>query len=82
MALEQIKAEIALLLSGLAEGSRDRHELEFKLHAKLAELRAFGLPLPEDLAALETALDQALTREAREASSRRHCSAHGNDDQA
>lgn len=65
MAFEEIKAEIALLVARLAEHPHDRLELEHMLHAKLEALRASGLPLPEDLVALEAALDRQLSGDAR-----------------
>lgn len=56
MALEMLKAEIALLISKLADDPQDTRELEVQLHEKLNEMRAYGMPLPQDLVDLEATL--------------------------
>ncbi len=53
MALEEIKAQISLLLGQINNQPEDIHELSELLHQKLSELRAEGLPLPQDLVELE-----------------------------
>lgn len=58
MAFESIKAEIQSLLASLADQPHDRRELELKLSEKLDELRAFGMPAPDDLIELEAAADR------------------------
>ena len=58
MALEQIKAQIALLLEEMVNQPEDRHEVHEQLREKLSELRAMGMPLPADLVALEKRLDK------------------------
>lgn len=58
MAFEDIQAEIASLLIRMNEQPEDIHEMELLLREKLNEYRAFGLPLPQNLADLETLLDQ------------------------
>jgi hypothetical protein len=60
MAFEEIQAEIASLLIRMNEQPEDIHEMELLLREKLNEYRAFGLPLPQDLADLETLLDERL----------------------
>ena len=50
MALEQIKAQIALLLEEMVNQPEDRHELHEQLREKLNEMRAMGMPLPAILA--------------------------------
>lgn len=57
MAFEALQAEIGLLLTQMQNEPEDRHELAMQIREKLAELRAFGMPLPEDLVALEQALE-------------------------
>lgn len=57
MALEQIKAQISLLLEGMVNQPEDEHEIHEQLREKLNELRAMGMPLPADLVALEKRLD-------------------------
>jgi hypothetical protein len=53
MALEEIKAQISYLVSQINNQPEDVHELSELLHQKLSELRAEGLPLPQDLVELE-----------------------------
>lgn len=62
MALEMIKAQIAVLLQEMVNQPEDAHELQEQIREKLAELRAQGLPLPDDLVDLETRLDAAFSR--------------------
>lgn len=57
MALEQLKAQISLLLEEMVNQPQDEHEVHEQLREKLAELRAMGLPLPDDLVELERRLD-------------------------
>jgi predicted nucleic acid-binding Zn-ribbon protein len=57
MALEEIKAQISLLLEEMVNQPEDQHEVHEKLREKLSELRAMGLPLPADLVELEKRLD-------------------------
>ena len=49
MAFERLKAEIGILLTEMQNEPADKHELAQQVHAKLQELRAFGMPLPKDL---------------------------------
>ena len=67
MAFEAVKAEIGLLLTRMQNEPEDRHELYLQLMEKLNELRAFGLPLPDDLVRLEAALEAEFAEEKREA---------------
>ena len=53
MAFEEIKAQIALLVSQINNQPEDIHELYELLHQKLNELRATGQALPDDLVRLE-----------------------------
>ena len=57
MAFEQIKQEIALLLTEMQNAPQDRHELYLSLKEKLNQLKATGMPLPEDLVTLERDLE-------------------------
>jgi hypothetical protein len=77
VAFDEIKAEIGALLARVADQPHDRRELEIMLHEKLSELKAFGMPLPEDLVELDAALDQQLSAEARQRS--RHPTRHHRD---
>jgi hypothetical protein len=63
MAFEDIQAEIASLLIRMNEQPEDVHEVEQLLRGKLNEYRAFGLPLPQDLAELEALLDRRFAQE-------------------
>jgi len=60
MAFEDIEAELGILLGQLNEGSGDRQELYESLREKLNEMRAFGMPIPQDLLDLERDLEAEL----------------------
>ena len=53
MALEELQAQINLLVSQINNQPEDVHELYELLHQKLNELRLTGQPLPKDLIELE-----------------------------
>ncbi|MBL4757121.1 MAG: hypothetical protein JKY32_05630 [Rhizobiales bacterium] len=57
MSFEDIQAEIALLINEMDTQPHDLHELQLQIHQKLSEMKAFGMPLPADLVALEKDLD-------------------------
>jgi hypothetical protein len=57
MAFEDLKAELALLLNQMENQPEDRHELYLQIREKLNEMRAFGMPLPNDLVRLEKELE-------------------------
>ena len=61
MTFENLKAGIALLLDQMGENPGDAHEIQEKLREKLSEMRALGLPVPEDLADLERRLNADLS---------------------
>lgn len=65
MAFDNLMAEIGLLLTRMQNEPADRHELYLMLHEKLAELKAFGMPLPDDLVRLEAALEAEFAAERR-----------------
>lgn len=58
MAFEDVKAEIGLLLARMQNEPQDAHELYLQLMEKLNELRAYGMPIPDDLEKLEAALSE------------------------
>lgn len=62
MALEQLKAQIAYLLTSIEENPQDLHELHQQLRQKLAQFKAMGLPLPEDLVELERKLQDDFSK--------------------
>jgi hypothetical protein len=57
MAFEDLQAEIALLINQMEEQPEDRHELYLQIRERLNEMRAYGMPLPDDLVELEKALE-------------------------
>jgi hypothetical protein len=57
MAFEDLEAELALLLSQMENQPEDPHELYLQIREKLNEMRAFGMPLPDDLVRLEKQLE-------------------------
>lgn len=57
MAFEDLKAELALLINQMENQPEDRHELYEQVREKLNEMRAFGMPVPEDLVRLEEELE-------------------------
>ncbi|MET3645830.1 hypothetical protein [Phyllobacterium ifriqiyense] len=57
MAFEDVKARIALLVEEMVKRPADAHEIHETLREHLNELRAMGMPLPDDLVALERKLE-------------------------
>lgn len=72
MAFESAKAEISLLLAALNDAPRDKHELYLEIMQKLNELKAYGMPLPADLVALEHRLEREFAAEQRATRAERH----------
>jgi hypothetical protein len=58
MAFEQLRAEIERLVQQMENEPEDIHELHARIRSKLNELKATGMPLPDDLVALERRLDR------------------------
>lgn len=58
MAFDALKAELGLLLTQMQNEPADRHELYLEVMSKLNEMKAYGMPLPADLVALEEALER------------------------
>lgn len=54
---ENLKASITMILDEIAARPTDRHVLQEELREKIAEIRAMGMPVPEDIEALEKALE-------------------------
>jgi hypothetical protein len=65
MAFEDVKAELGLLFTRMQNEPQDRHELYLQLMEKLNELKAFGMPLPQDLVEMERALEAEFAAEER-----------------
>jgi hypothetical protein len=57
MAFERLKAELSLLVDQMEGDQGDRHEIHLRIREKLGELRAMGMPLPDDLVRLEAELE-------------------------
>lgn len=60
MAFERIKSEIAMLLAEMENQPQNLWELHEMTREKLIELRALGLPLPQDMVDLEKKLNLEL----------------------
>jgi len=57
MAFENVQAEIGILMTRMQNEPEDKHELYLQLMEKLNEIKAYGMPLPQDLVDLEKALE-------------------------
>lgn len=57
MAFEDLEAAVQLWLQDMEHGAEDRHEAYLRLRELLSELRATGMPVPEDLIAFERELE-------------------------
>ena len=67
MAFEDLKAELALLINQMENQPEDRHELYLQIRERLNEMRAYGMPLPEDLVRFEEELEAEFKAEERAA---------------
>jgi hypothetical protein len=67
MAFDDLKAELALLINQMENQPEDRHELYQQIRERLNEMRAFGMPLPEDLVKFEEQLEAQFAAEDRAA---------------
>jgi hypothetical protein len=65
MAFEDLKAELSLLINQMEDQPEDPHELYLQIREKLNELRAYGMPLPDDLVAFERELERRFEAEKR-----------------
>jgi len=65
MVFEDVKAELGLLLTQMENEQQpeDRHEIYLVILRKLNELKAYGMPLPEDLVELERSLEKEFEAE-------------------
>ena len=57
MAFEDKEAELGLLLTRMQNEPVDLHEIYQEIRGKLNELKAFGMPLPQDLVQFEHDLE-------------------------
>ncbi|HWB45699.1 MAG TPA: hypothetical protein VG900_09685 [Hyphomicrobiaceae bacterium] len=70
MSFEDKEAELGILLTRIQNEPEDWHELYEQLRLRLNELKAYGMPLPQDLVEFERDLEAEM--EARQESYRRH----------
>lgn len=63
MAFEDIKAQIAMLLADTQEHPENLHAVYQKVLQEINEMKAFGMPLPEDLVELERALEERFSQD-------------------
>jgi hypothetical protein len=64
MAFEDKEAELSLLFTRMLNEPHDRYELYEQIRQKLNELKAYGMPLPEDLVQFERDLEDELAGDA------------------
>jgi len=64
---QDLKVLASELIQQFESGELERHEIHERLRQTLDGMRAFGMPLPDDLVALEQELDDEFKREAKEA---------------
>ena len=57
MSFEKLQTEINVLLAQMENQPQDMHELHRQVHEKINEMRAFGMPIPQDFIELEQKLD-------------------------
>jgi hypothetical protein len=62
MAFEEFRTRLAMLLDEIAANPHDAHELQESLREKIAEMHSLGLPIPDDIAGLESYLEEDLAR--------------------
>ncbi len=65
MAFDDVKAELGILMTRMQNEPQDKHELYLQLMEKLNELKAYGMPLPQDLVDLERNLEREFEAEQR-----------------
>jgi len=63
MAFEDIKVQIAMLLADTQEQPENLHAVYQKVMQEINEMKAFGMPLPEDLVELERALEERFSQD-------------------
>lgn len=63
MDAEELEAAVNELVTELEGELGDRHEVFLRIKQMLDQMRAMGMPIPDDLAALEQGLDAEFTEE-------------------
>ena len=62
MVFETLITRINLMFDQMKNQPEDKHQLLGQIHHELQTMRAEGLPLPDDLVALESRLDDELVK--------------------
>lgn len=60
-----LEAEISLLIDEMEGDQGDRHEIYLRVRQMLKNLEAMGMPIPEDLARMERALEEEFAEDKR-----------------
>lgn len=63
MTFDKLKMDISALLTEMQNEPEDPHEIYLALREKLNELKAFGMPLPDDLVQLANSLEAEFAAE-------------------
>jgi len=61
MSFEKLQTEISLLFTQMENQPQDAHELHEIIREKINEMRAFGMPIPEEFLELEKKLEASFT---------------------
>ncbi len=64
MDAQELEAALSNLLTDVEGEVHDRHEIYLRLSQVLSRMRAFGMPLPDDLVRLEHDLEAEFRSEA------------------
>ncbi len=59
MAFDTLEAEISLLLTQMENQPEDQREVYLQLREKVNEMRAYGMPVPDDLKKLMAEMEAA-----------------------
>ena len=63
MAFEDLQSELGLLMTRMQNEAEDRHEIYLTIRQKLNELKAYGMPLPDNLVRFEHLLEAEFARD-------------------
>jgi hypothetical protein len=63
MAFEDLQSELGLLMTRMQNEAEDRHEIYLTIRQKLNELKAYGMPLPDNLVRFEHQLEAEFARD-------------------
>ena len=62
MDFDEFEASVGLLLRQMEDQPEDRHELHLQLREKINEMRAYGMPAPDDSKQLLKTLEAEFAR--------------------